>query len=53
MYKTFMGRDPDTDGMNYWLGEMSKGMTKQQVFDSFVQSKEFTQICKDYAIDRG
>ena len=53
MYKTFMGRDPDTDGMNYWLGEMNNGMTKQQVFDSFVQSKEFTQICKDYAIDRG
>ena len=53
MYKTFMGRNPDTDGMNYWLGEMKNGMTKEQVFDSFVNSAEFTQICKDYAIDRG
>ena len=53
MYRTFMGREPDTDGMNYWLGEMSNGMTKEQVFDCFVNSAEFTQICKDYAIDRG
>ena len=53
MYKTFMGREPDDDGMNYWLKEMSNGMTKEQVFDNFVNSAEFTQICKDYAIDRG
>ena len=53
MYKTFMGREPDTDGMNYWLGEMNGGMTKEQVFECFVNSAEFTQICKDYAIDRG
>ena len=53
MYKTFMGREPDDDGMNYWLKEMSNGMTKEQVFECFVNSAEFTQICKDYAIDRG
>ena len=53
MYKTFMGREPDTDGMNFWLNEMSNGMTKEQVFNNFVNSAEFTQICKDYAIDRG
>ena len=48
-----MGREPDDDGMNFWLGEMKNGMTKEQVFDNFVNSAEFTQICKDYAIDRG
>ena len=53
MYRTFMGREPDDAGMNFWLDSMSKGMTKQQVFDSFVKSPEFTQICKDYAIERG
>ena len=53
MYTTFMDRQPDTDGMNYWLNEMSNGMTKEQVFECFVNSAEFTQICKDYAIDRG
>ncbi len=53
MYKTFMGREPDDDGMAFWLDSMSKGATKQQVFDSFVKSPEFTQICKECAIERG
>ena len=53
MYRTFMGREPDDDGMNFWLDSMKNGMTKEQVFDNFVNSAEFTQICKDYAIDRG
>ncbi|MBO7424602.1 MAG: DUF4214 domain-containing protein [Clostridiales bacterium] len=53
MYRTFMGREPDDDGMNFWLDSMKNGMTKDQVFDEFVKSPEFTQICKDYAIDRG
>ena len=53
MYKTFMGREPDDAGMTFWLDSMSKGMTKQQLFDSFVNSPEFTQICQSYAIDRG
>ena len=52
MYRTFMGREPDTDGLNYWLGNMNNGMTKDQVFNSFVQSQEFTEICANYAIDR-
>ncbi|MCR5803656.1 MAG: DUF4214 domain-containing protein, partial [Clostridia bacterium] len=53
MYRTFMGREPDTDGMNFWLNNMKNGMTKEDVFNEFVKSAEFTQICKDYAIDRG
>ncbi len=53
MYRTFMGREPDDNGMKFWLDSMDKGMTKQDVFDCFVKSPEFTQICKDYAIERG
>ena len=52
MYKTFMGRDPDDEGLNYWLTNMNNGMTKDQVFNSFVQSQEFTEICASYAIVR-
>ncbi len=52
MYRTFMGREPDDNGMKFWLDSMDKGMTKQDVFDCFVNSPEFTKICKDYAIDR-
>ncbi len=53
MYTTFMGRQPDEDGMNFWLNNMKSGMTKEEVFNEFVKSPEFTQICKDYAIERG
>ena len=52
MYKTFMGRNPDDEGLNYWLNNMNNGMTKDQVFNSFVQSQEFTEICASYAITR-
>ena len=52
MYKTFMGRNPDDEGLNYWLTNMNNGMTKDQVFNSFVQSQEFTDICASYAITR-
>ena len=48
-----MGREPDDNGTMFWLDSMDKGMTKQDVFDCFVKSPEFTQICKDYAIERG
>ncbi|MCR5804117.1 MAG: DUF4214 domain-containing protein [Clostridia bacterium] len=53
MYRTFMGREPDDDGMNFWLNNMKNGMTKEDVFNEFVKSKEFTEICQKYAIDRG
>ena len=52
MYRTFMGREPDTEGLNYWLSNMNNGMTKDQVFNSFVNSAEFTEICNSYAITR-
>ncbi|MBO7453753.1 MAG: DUF4214 domain-containing protein [Clostridiales bacterium] len=53
MYRTFMGREPDDAGLTYWIDKMNNGMTKEQALDEFVRSQEFTQICKDYAIDRG
>ena len=52
LYRTFMGREPDDDGMNYWLGCMNNGMGRGEVFDRFVDSQEFTEICKSYGIDR-
>lgn len=52
LYKTFMGRDPETEGKTYWLDQLSKGMTRDEVFDSFSTSKEFVDICKTYAIQR-
>ena len=53
LYTTFMGREADTDGLNYWLKTMSDGMSRGQVLDEFAKSQEFTEICNSYAINRG
>ena len=53
LYTTFMGREADTDGLNYWLKTMSDGMSREQVLIEFAKSKEFSEICNTYAINRG
>ena len=52
LYTTFMGREPDEGGMNYWLSELQT-KTRREVMSLFAESKEFTNICKTYGIDRG
>ena len=52
LYKTFMGREPEDDGLSYWLQELENGMTRDQVFDFFSGCTEFTDICKEYGILR-
>ena len=53
LYTTFMGREADTDGLNYWLNVMKGGMSREQVLVEFAKSKEFSEICNTYAINRG
>ena len=50
LYRLCMGRDFDQSGLNHWLGQMSKGMTKQQVFKEFVNSREFQNIVKSFGL---
>ena len=53
LYRTFMGRDYDQGGLEFWLGHLSTDMTRVQVLQGFAQSQEFTNICNEYGIDRG
>ena len=52
LYKTFMGRDPEEDGFNYWMDKLSVGTTRDEIFDFFSTCQEFTKICEDYSIIR-
>ena len=52
MYKTFMGRDPEPEGKAYWLDLLSKGTSRDEVFNFFSTCPEFTGICNEYAITR-
>ncbi len=53
LYRTFMGRNPEEGGIDYWIGEMRNGKSRHAVLAWFSQSPEFTDICKEYGIERG
>ncbi len=46
IYLTYLGREPDPSGLQYWLGQMSAGKTRQYVMTVFAQSDEFTSLCE-------
>ena len=53
LYLTFMGREKDTDGMNYWKSRLKGGSSRDQIIKEFAMSPEFTDICNTYGIERG
>ena len=53
LYKTFFDREPDEDGMAYWMGALNNGTSRNTVLAGFVNSKEFAAICDRYGIARG
>ena len=53
LYGAFLGRSSDAGGKADWLSRMNKGWTREQVFDGFVGSDEFSKICSSYSIVRG
>lgn len=50
LYTTFMGRNSDQAGLNYWEAQMAAGMTREMVLDSFVASEEFQGILAKYGL---
>ena len=52
LYEAFMGRGSDAAGKKMWVDLLNTGWTREQVFDGFVGSQEFTGICNSYGIVR-
>ena len=52
LYRTFMGREPDQGGFDYWMGKFAAGASREEVFQGFAQSREFGEICASYGILR-
>lgn len=44
LYRTFMGREYDQEGMNYWLGRINNGESRRSVLRSFAGCPEFAAI---------
>lgn len=54
LYTTFMGREPAAEEVAYWTGEIAKGsQTRESVLSFFGECPEFTELCKNYGIERG
>lgn len=51
LYRTFLGREYDEEGLNYWLFQMRVyGMSRDTVLNEFANSKEFKQIMAQYGL---
>lgn len=53
MYRTFMDREPDADGLNHWIEILDNGCSYAYVLNRFAQSNEFNGICSSYGITAG
>ena len=54
LYKTFFGRDPETSGFNYWVGQLDSGsMSRERVAKGFIYSQEWADKCAEYGIRSG
>ena len=51
LYKLYMDREPEADGLAYWVGQLdNKTMTREEVEKGFADSPEFAEIIKSYGL---
>lgn len=53
LYRTFLNREPDEGGYNYYMGKLQSGSNDLSIFNSFATSNEFARICEGYGIAPG
>ena len=50
MYRTFLNREPDPPGYQFWLERLEKGTARYDVFEGFVYSKEYRELRDEYGL---
>ncbi len=50
LYRTFMGREADADGLIAWKNSIGSGTNRQTILSSFAQSAEFKAIMTQYGL---
>lgn len=53
LYATFMDRNSDSAGLEYWVSQLISGVSREAIIKKFAESPEFTALCKQYGIERG
>ena len=49
-YRTFLGREADLEGYNYWLGQLAGGMSRDEMIRNCAYSQEFSNIMASYGL---
>lgn len=50
LYRTFMGREYDQAGLNYWVTRLNNGESRKSVLRSFAGCDEFQKIIKSFGL---
>ena len=50
LYRTFLGREYDPQGLENWVGKLASGMSREQVASGFANSQEFAGIIASYGL---
>lgn len=50
LYRTFMGREADNAGLNYWVSRLNKGESRKTILKSFAGCPEFKNIVKSFGL---
>lgn len=53
LYSVFFNRDMDDAGRDFWLSQLSYGMSRESVLECFVGSSEWKSVCTSYGIESG
>lgn len=47
LYSALMGRSADDSGLNYWVGLLDSGTTREAALNSFASSAEYRSLCEN------
>ena len=51
LYSAFFNRPPDAEGFAGWKKELVSGKSRLEVFNGFIYSREFRQLCEEYGVE--
>lgn len=50
LYRTFMGRDYDEEGLAHWISELDQGISREEILHRFAVSQEFKEIQSSFGL---
>ncbi len=50
LYSTFLGREADDEGRNYWITKLESGALREMIIIGFVESPEFDDLTKSFEV---